>query len=145
MIDPMDPTLPWRSVDRYLARFRIPTGSFPAVLHPPHTDPYMQTTGGVHASNSLHPRGLARDYSAGQGADVAAILKALLPIADGRPRADGHPRVWVHQLFYTPADVFLQDGHRVPADVIRRQNLDGIHRDHLHVGLFEHVLLDDAP
>jgi hypothetical protein len=138
-LDPLDPALPWRSVDRYLQRHGCLVGNFPAQHHP---DPYLQTTGGHHASNSLHPQGRARDYSHGQGANVEAIMAVLLPLAVGNCEGG---IVHLHQLFYTPMDVFVQDGQRVPDATIHAQNLDGIHQDHCHVGLAVGVSLDDLP
>lgn len=151
-MDPLDPTLPWHTVDRYLERHGVPVGHFPAQdLQPPHTDIYMQTTGGTHAGNSLHPLGRARDYSEHQGANVEAAFALLLALAVGNT---DDARIYLHQLFYSPEDCFIQDGHRVPDEVLlpgphqghpenpRGQNLRAIHQDHLHVGLFEHVDLD---
>lgn len=138
-MDPLDPALPWRSIDRYLQRHGALVGHFPALGH---SDPYLQTTGGHHASNSIHPQGLARDYSQGQGANVAAIMQLMIPLAVGNTEGG---IIHLHQLFYTPMDIFIQDGHRVPAETIQSQNLNGIHLDHCHVGLAVGVNLDDLP
>lgn len=151
MVDPNDPTLAWRSIDRYLQRHGIPSGD--PVPYPPsaeHPDGWWPTTGGQHASNSVHPTGRARDLSAARGVNVEAAMALLIPLAVGNTEGG---IIHLHQLFYSPMNIFVQDGQRVPDDKLEApsplnphgQNLFAIHLSHIHVALAPGVSLDDLP
>ena len=142
MVDPYDLALLWRSVDRYLLRHGLSPGDpVPYAPEPDHPDGWWPTTGGVHASNSMHPLGRARDYSARRGVNVPAVAALLLPLAIGNTEGG---KIWLHQFFWTPGDFFIQDGHRVPENVVVSQGLRPLHTSHLHVATFEHDSLDGA-
>lgn len=79
-----------------------------------------QTTGGTHVRGSYHYTGDGRDY--GKTSDRAAVLAALLPLAQG----PGHV---LAELFY--ADTYYKDGARITPTASLR---DG-HQGHVHAGL----------
>lgn len=151
MVDPNDPNLPWRSIDRFLQRRGLSSGDpVPYAPSAEHPDGWWPTTGGQHASNSVHPTGRARDLSAARGINVEAALQFLIPLAVGNTEGG---IIHLHQLFYSPANIFIQDGQRVSDEKLdaqspsnpHGQNLRAIHYSHIHVALSPGVTLDDLP
>lgn len=102
---------PWRTIDRYLADRAIRFG--PPTLG--------QTTGGKHASTSLHYVGRGRDYGRSTS-DMQAILEVLRPLAAGRD--------FVVQELYG-LNVFYKNG----AAIRPSPALFASHQNHVHVGL----------
>lgn len=101
----------WRTVDTYLAgrgvRHGAPTEG--------------QTTGGKHATNSLHYTGRARDYGRSDS-DLVGILDVLLPFAVG-------PDHVIQELFGLA--VYWKHG----AILHPSAELRAAHQNHVHVGL----------
>lgn len=107
---------PWKTIDIFLASRGIKVGQ-------PQEN---QTVGGDHAATSLHYLGRARDYSPhpDHPSDMNAVAAALTALAL-------MPFTPIHELFYTPKDLFIKDGKKIiPSAALRDQ-----HRDHLHVSL----------
>jgi len=97
----------WLAIDQYLmvkgVRFGAPTVG--------------QTTGGIHATNSFHYKGQARDYGSATS-DMRAVWDALLPHAD-------HPGAPLMELF-GPWGAW-KDGREIPP-------VAG-HTDHVHAAI----------
>lgn len=93
----------WEQLDRYLIAYGVPIG--PPCL--------VQTTGGTHATTSNHYRRLARDYSAGMGADELAVVRMLKPL---------YYLGYLSELYHAATRTWL------PSNV-------GGHTDHVHAAL----------
>lgn len=103
----------WQSIDAFLERKGIRFGK----------PTPGQTTGGRHATNSLHYDNRARDYGR-SNSDVSAITAALLPFAKG-------PSPQVIELFDSVAGVFYKNGAAITPSASLRQG----HYSHVHAAL----------
>ncbi len=100
----------WEEIDQFLRNAGVRIG-------PPRVE---QTTGGVHAKNSNHFKGLARDYG-DVDSDCRAVVAAVLP-----------QKHLLLELYYAPLNVW------------HPRNVGG-HSDHVHVAVRADARLGGDP